>query len=519
MVYMKRYDGPWTEAEAAHLCRRAGFGGIPEEHAVLADIGMQPAVSTLVDYDPDDRSLDDQIQSLRDFEEFKRIKNPETDGALQGWWIYRMVHTHHPLQEIYTLFLHDHFVSEWSKVRDGVANRVNDGNDGSDPDEQRCTTGTLPPDEGRRNRITARLLFNQNELLRRTGHGAFRDLLLNVTRDPAMLIYLDNKDNFKGRAQENYGRELMELFSMGIGNYSEDDVREVSRALTGETIKTVCELDYPYTYFFHPAKHDREPKTVLGTVFNHRGRGQDTEQVIDLVLHHVSQSGISPAHDRLPATAVYIAWKLITWFVKEDIPIDHPAVEEFAEIFYTQKPNGYIYDMREALRTLLESKLFYDPQYRFRMYKHPVDFMVTSLRCLEVEEPRYTTTARSFLEKMGMRLFSPPSVNGWIHGKAWINSSSIINRFNYADRISRRSILNRKKTQLLLDQRHATSENDHEGVIEYLRSRLLQQPLAGGEMDILVEFAQSVPKGREAFRRRVNGLAHLMMAMPKYQQK
>lgn len=519
MVYMERYEGPWSEAEAAHLCRRAAFGGTPEEHAVLVDMGMQPAVSALVDYDPDDRALDDHIQSLRDFEEFQRIKNPETDAALQGWWIYRMAHTHQPFQEILTLFLHDHFVSEWNKVRDGVSDRVNDGNDGSLPDEQNCTSGSLAPDEGRRNRIVARLLRDQNELLRRTGHGAFRELLLAVTRDPAMLIYLDNQDNDKERPQENYARELMELFSMGIGNYSEDDVREVAKALTGETIKTVCELDYPYTYFFHPSKHSREPKTVFGTTFNHRGRGQDTEQVIDLVLTHVSQSGISQAHDRLPATSVYMAWKLITWFVREDIAIDHPAVEELAEIFYMQSPNGYNYDMREALRTLFESKLFYDAEHRFRMYKHPVDYMVTALRCLEVEEPRYTTTARSFLANMGMELFSPPSVNGWIHGRAWINSTSIINRFNYADRISKRSILNRKKTQILLDQNHASSEDDHEGVIEYLRSRLLQQPLSGEEMAVLTEFAQSVQGGREAFRRRVNGLAHLMMAMPKYQQK
>ncbi|MBZ0256470.1 DUF1800 domain-containing protein [bacterium] len=516
---MERYDGPWTEAEAAHLCRRAAYGGTPEEHATLAEMGMQPAVSALVDYDPDDHSLDGRIQSLRDFDEYQRIKNPETDASLQGWWIYRMVHTPQPFQEQLTLFFHDHFVSEWSKVHDGVSDAVNDGNDGSLPEDQRCTSGTLAPDGGRRNRITARLLREQNELYRREGHGAFRDLLRAVTRNPAMLIYLDNQDNEKERPQENYARELMELFSMGIGNYSEDDVREVAKALTGETLKTTCALDYPYSYFFHPSKHSREPKTVFGTTFNHRGRGEDTEQVIELVLNRVSNSGISDAHSRLPAASLYMSWKFITWFVNEDIPISHPAVEELAEIFYTQTPNGFNYDVREALRVLLESKLFYDSEYRFSMYKHPVDYVVTALRSLGVEDPRYTTTVRSYLASMGMELFSPPSVNGWIHGRAWINSSSIINRFNYADRVSRRVILNRKKSQLVLDLNYASNENDHEGVIEFLRERLIQQPLTGEEMDVLLEFAQSVRGGREDFRRRVNGLAHVMMSMPKYQQK
>lgn len=519
MAYMEAYSGPWTESEAAHLCRRLCFGGSPEEHVELAGKGLVDSVSSIIDYDPEDRSLDDEIANLRDFEENRRLKNPENHNSLQGWWLYRMVHSRQPFQEVLTLFMHDHFVSEWNKVRDGVSDAVNDGNDGSDPEEQRCTSGTLPPDSDRRDRITARLLKDQNELLRRQGHGRFQDLLLAVTRDPAMLIYLDNKLNEKGRPQENYARELMELFSMGIGNYSEEDVREVAKALTGETVKTTCRHDYPYTYFFHPSMHSREDKTVFGVTFNHRGRGQDTEQVIELVMNHISRSGISPAHDRLPATSVYMAWKFITWFVREDIPIQHPAVEELAEVFHAHKPNGYGGDVRETLRVLFQSKFFYEEENRVAMIKHPVEFSVSAIRGLGLDEVDYAGAIRSYLEQMGMTLFEPPSVNGWIHGPAWINSTSLINRFNYANRLSRRVLMTRKKTQELMDKGYIAHESDYEGMIEYLRARLIQQPLEGAEMDVLLGFANGLTGRRELARRAFNGLTHIMLCMPKYQMK
>ncbi|MBI1389987.1 MAG: DUF1800 family protein [bacterium] len=519
MVYMDRYSGPWTEEEAAHLARRAGFGARPDEISELTSMGLQGAVSSRVDYDPVDQALEDQIASLRDFENTMRLKNPEDDNSLQGWWLYRMVHTNQPLQEQFTLFLHDHFVSDWPKVNDEVSDGLNDGNDGSLPEEQNCTGGSLAPDENRKKRTVARLLKTQNDLLRTRGHGAFRDLVLAVTRDPAMLLYLDNRVNYKGRAQENYARELMELFTMGVGNYSEDDVREVARALTGESVKTACSLDYPYTYYFHSNLHDRDPKTVFGVTFNQPGRGQDTEFVVDLVMHRVSNSGISPAHARLPATAIFMAWKFITWFVSEDIRIDHPAVVELAEKFYREKPNGYIYDVRECLRTLFESTFFYDAEYRFGMFKHPADFVVNAVRQLDVEETDYTGTMRSYMASMGMRLFAPPNVAGWNHGRAWINSTNLIERFNYANRLSRRVIMHRARAQSILDSGYARDENDHDGIIEFLRARLIQQPLSGDEMDVLRRFAAEVTGGRDVFRRKVNGLVHIMMTMPKYQLK
>lgn len=519
MAYFELYVGAWTEEEAAHLYRRAGFGGRPEEIAAMTEAGMEAAVQRLVDYEPVDQALEDKIAALRNLPDFERIKNPQDHAALQGWWLYRMVHTNQPLQEQFTLFQHDHFVSEWGKVRDGVTSRVNAGTDGTH-ERARCSGGSLAPDEDRRDKITARLLREQNELLRQRGHGPFRDMLIAVTRDPAMLIYLDNKDNQKDRPQENYSRELMELFSMGVGNYTEEDVREVAKALTGETINTLCENDYPYSYTFFAPRHSRADKTVFGVTFNEFGRGADTEYVIDLILHQVSRSGISPFHDIYPATAVYMAWKFITWFIRADIPIDHPAVGELAEIFYNHQPNGYPYDVRETLRILFSSDFFYASENRFRMYKNPVDFMVMALRVLDLIESDYTGEAADFLAHMGMELFNPPDVAGWKHGQTWINSSSLLARFNYANRLSHYSILNRRIAFNLIDNGEVTDENDHGGLIEYFRKRLIQQPLNSEETAIFHQFLEGIPNSdNEAFRRKTAGLAHLMMTTPKYQQK
>lgn len=523
MALLDPYTGPWTSDEAAHLARRAGFGARPSELPSMVAAGMSDSVDALVDYDPLDAALEALIDSLPTEGDLGRVKNPDRDNYLQGWWLYRMVHTSQPLQEQFTLFLHDHFVLEWTKVAKGVSNRVNLGNDGTDPG-QRCTGGTLPPDSARKRRTITRLLRDQNELLRTAGHGPFRQTLRSITRDPAMLIYLDNRTNKKNRPQENYAREIMELFSMGVNNYSEDDVREVARAFTGETINRACEDDYPYDYVFNSSIHDTGFKSVFAEPpFNFTSDGEDTNHVIDLLLDRVSNSGITPAHSVLPATSLYVAWKFITWFVDETIGIDHPAVPELADFFRSTVAMGDIYNVRETLRRLFKSQLFFDPAYRYNMYKHPADFAVMALRNLEIEESSYTGNARKALEQMGMRLFSPPNVAGWNHGKAWINSSNQISRFNYADRLSGSGRMTNAYVDDLITAGHLADQQDHAGMIEYFRARLIQAPLRPEETTALNDFLQGVEtasgSANSRYRRKVRGLAHIVMSLPRYQLK
>lgn len=522
MAYIEPYTGAWSTDEAAHLGRRAAFGFRPDEQASRAAIGLSDSVDALVDYPAQDAALDAAIQSLPTTADNDLIRNPTGKRSLQGWWVFRMVYGNQPLQEQLTLFLHDTLVSEWAKVASGVSTNVNNGNDGSITG-QTCTTGTLAPDSSRRGQIILRLMRDQNELLRQEGSGAYEELLRLVTRDPAMLIYLDNRLNIKGKAQENYAREIMELFSMGVGNYTEQDVQEIARAFTGETINTSCAADFPYNYLYNAAQHDTNSKTVFADTFNFAGAGQDTDHVISLIVNRISGASVSPAHSTLPATAVYMAWKLITWFVNEAIPIDHPAVPEFADYFYNNQPNGYRYDVREFLRALLKSQLFWDPAYRHTMYKSPADFLAMSLRMLEVRETSFSSQVGSYLNGMGMDLLEPPNVGGWLHGTPWINSGSIIRRYNYGNRLSGTSIATDAYCDAFTTNAIVSGTTDHAGLVEFFRARLIQTDLRPSDQSVLMNFLQVIESGSGSatskFRRKVRGLIHLVMATPQYQLK
>lgn len=519
MNYFKPYEGQWAKSETAHLLRRAGFGGLPDEIDTLQHLTVKNAVSYVLDYPDKDEVLDETMASLRPYGFISGVVNPDELKDVQAWWLYRMRHATYPLQEQLTLFWHDHFVSDYPTVYGEIPGRVNNGNDGSVVN-QSCSRGTLGEDPDRRHKMTIRLLQEQNHLFREEGCKGFRDLLLKVTRDPAMLIYLDNHLNTASAPQENYARELMELFSMGVGNYTEEDVREIARALTGESLNKRCLSDWPYSYRHNRGTHDREDKTVFGVTFNeYREVGKDTEIVIDLVMHQVSKSGISPAHDRLPATAVYMSWKFLTWFVHEEIPITHPAVEELAEIFYENQPNGYRYDIRELLRTVFTSEFFYAPEYRYTMVKHPADYVITAMRTLEMDEYSYHDGAAVKMRDMGMSLFEPPNVAGWNHGKSWINSGSTLARFNYADYVSSYQFMNRRYCQTLLDDGVFASEDDHDTMIRYYSNRLLQEDISDEEYDVLNDYVRRINSGRDIFYRKIRGLVYLIMTMPKYQLK
>lgn len=526
MALLDPYAGPWTAGEAAHLARRAGFGAPPATLTAMVGAGMSDAVDELVDYLPTDAPLDALIAGLPSTTDNDRIKAPVGSSQIEGWWIYRMVHSTQPMQQQFALFLHDTLVSEYGKVSSNVTNSADDGNDGSQAG-QACNNGVagLPPDPTRRNRIVARLMLDQNRIFTEQGHGAYEILLKTITRDPAMLIYLDNRLNIKGKAQENYAREVMELFSMGVGNYTEEDVREVARALTGETIDNACSSNWPYTYLYRANQHDTNPKTVFGNTFNFAGAGQDTDHVIGLIMNRISGSSVSPNHSVYPATCLYMAWKMLTWFVSESIDIAYPAVPELGNFFHTNAiPNGYNYDVREALRRLLKSQFFYDTQWRYNMYKHPADFVVTALRNLGLDDTNYTGSTYNSMRNMGMRLFEPPNVAGWNHGAAWINSGNLVARFNYANRLSGSSIMTDAYCDNLITGGHVANTDDDAGLLEYFRARLIQTPLTPDETAVFTAFYAGI-KGASAvtsqsqFRRKARGTVHVMMTMPRYHLK
>jgi uncharacterized protein (DUF1800 family) len=529
MALLDPYTGPWTKAEAAHLSRRTTFGATAAELSARESAGVSVAVDSIVDYAPIDSNLEQLINALPGgTAENNRLKDPVDARDIEGWWLFRMVHSSQPLQQQFALFLHDHFVSEYGKTSANVPNASNEGNDGSQAGQPCLSTiNPLPPDPTRKRRIVARLLQDQHRLFLEKGHADFRSMLIDITRDPCMLIYLDNRLNTKNRPQENYAREIMELFSMGVGNYTENDVQAMARAFTGETIRVGCALGWPYDYTYSTNNHDTSSKTVFGVNFSNPNTtaGLDTVKCIDLILERVSGSNVSPHHKVYPATAVYMSWKFMRWFVNETIPIDHQAVGELADFFYNNTSvSGYRYNVRETLRKLFKSQFFYDSSNRLKIIKHPADYIVTALRSLGLSDSSYTGSVYSSMRNMGMRLFEPPNVAGWEHGRTWINSSSVIARFNYANRMSTTNVLTNAAIDALLANSTFADYTDHAGIMNYFAERLLLDSLTPDEAAVFNQLfvdvdAGSTATGLSLFRKKVRAALHLTMTMPRYQLK
>ena len=392
--------------QAAHLLERAGFGGPPAEIEELASLGLHGAVSRLVDYEQVDDS------DLLPFDESgiwdpgmdpfppsraaavrigrrngralgvdvlpegsSRPLQPVVDKFFYGlrsnvletrrlalWWADRMVSTPRPLEEKMTLFWHDHFATSEVKVRD------------------------------------VRKMHLQNRTLRKHATADFQSLVLAVMRDPAMLVYLDNRENVKENPNENFGRELLELFTMGVGNYTEQDIREASRAFTGWTNDV---LDF----HFDAELHDDGPKMFLG----HEGH-LGGEDVLDVILGQ-------------PATARFIAGKVYRYLVREDL---EPALQ--AELGRHLRESGY--ELKALLRKILSSRDFYSAPSVATQIKSPVQLVVSTYRKLGVRKAPTVPDMNSLTGRLGQQLLYPPNVAGWAGGRTWITPATLLERGN-----------------------------------------------------------------------------------------
>ena len=305
-------------------------------------------------------------------EERKRLRQElvERGLALKAWWIGEMLATDSPLTERMTLFWHNHFTSSLQKVRSSA------------------------------------LMARQNELLRRHALGSFATLLHAASKDPAMLVYLDGARSRRGKPNENFAREVMELFTLGEGRYGELDIREAARAFTGWSVEPDSG-----EYRWRPMLHDEDDKRVLGYVGNWRG-----EDVLDILLAE-------------PATAEFVVAKLWKEFISPQ-----PDPREVARIAGRFKASTY--QVKVALRELLLSPAFWAPENRGALVKSPVELVVGTLREFEVRVPDPLPFA-FLLRTLGEDLFSPPNVKGWPGGEAWINSSTLLARKQFTERLLR----------------------------------------------------------------------------------
>ncbi len=456
----------------SHLMRRAGFGATREELEERVAKGYEATVEELVQ--PEDSSGADEL-FLHRYQPCS--KNPPSTPPMGTFnWMYHLLNTKRLLEEKMTLFWHQIFATGNSKV------------DNYDR------------------------MLAQIALFRRHGMGNFRDLLIQLARNPTMIFWLDNNENHKQAVNENWGRELLELFSIGVGNYTEEDVRDASRAFTGWTmgakIPSIPYGRHPWIFEYKAEDHDGGEKSFLGHDGHFNG-----EDIIDIIIQQ-------------PACARFIARHLYNFFVADEPqvpawqdtpPRDPEALDILATVFTESK-----YEIRPVLRTLFNSDFFKEA--RFAKVKSPVEVVTGTLRLVGGYEFPQPTMAELSEEpgNMGQEMLNPPSVEGWHTGSEWINSGSLMSRINFvADKVGDtgrpgiQSIINRLKTRGDL-----SPEALVDGCLDLLgplemepktRQHLIEQAEEGGALRWEVE------EGDGTSAQRVAEMLQLVVATREYQ--
>ena len=386
--------------QARHLLWRAGFGGTPRQIQTLASWGIERAVDHLVDYTDVSYTSDETEEfdpaiirppSAEEREAYRRARARQDENFIarirvereqreradrrqirevQRWWLKRMIESPRPLEEKLTLFWHGHFATSYRTIEDSYH------------------------------------MYMQNRLFRRHATGSYADLLYAIIRDPAMIAYLDNNDSRVGRPNENLARELMELFSLGVGNYTEADIKEGARALTGYTFQ-----DDQFTLV--ERNHDKGDKRILGEQGNLHG-----DDFVTAIL-------------RQRTCPEFITRKLYAYFVADlpddDSLIDTPTKRVLRDLANTFQRNRYT--TGPTLKKLFLSAHFYSPSIMNEQIKSPTQLIVGAVRSLNTPV-RDLATLLDAMDLMGQHILYPPSVKGWPGGRTWINTSTLFVRQN-----------------------------------------------------------------------------------------
>jgi uncharacterized protein (DUF1800 family) len=464
----------WTVFHAAHLLNRAGFGGTPDEIAALHKMGLQAAVNSLIAGEEDDdlfpppelttpeewvarrqklRQAESDMER-RELQKQSRVEERRQLLALREWWLNRMRYSPYPLQEKMTLFWHGHFATSFEKVN------------------------------------LALFIWQQNETLRAGSLGNFRNLTKAVTRDPAMMRYLDTDKSSKEKPNENFSRELMELFTLGEGvRYTEQDVREGARAFAGYRID-------PRDLQWIRAKRqaDTGEKLFMGKRGNFSG-----DEVVDIICDQ-------------PECADFMARKFLKFFAVEE-PSDRAVRALGAEL----RSSGY--DVKPTLRALFTSAEFYSPAAMRSQVKSPVQWVVQSAKVLDTPMMSFKVLDPT-LGQMGQTLFGPPNVKGWDGGRAWITSATLLLRCNLAGyMVNGRGVSGAKGKPGVNVQLEKIAPRDLRSdagkLCDALAFRLMNDNLRAADRERLVEFVRE--RGAKASDSTIRDLLHLMMSTPEYQ--
>lgn len=437
-------DSYWTD----HLLRRAGFGTTLKEQSYYRDLGYDGTLKELLHPESVSDEALDKILYEQNFD-FTDL------GDLRRWWIYRMNFSRRPLAEKLTLFWHGHFATS-------NAGKVNN----------------------------PYLMYQQNLTFRNQGLGNFQDLLLAVSKDPAMILYLDNQQNTKNKPNENYAREVMELFTMGIGNYTEPDVKEAARAFTGWMA--------PNGFYFNRKQHDMGAKTFLGQSGNFGG-----EDIVKILAAR-------------PETAKFISKKLITYFCMDD-PADN-FVQKVSDVYLSSKQ-----DIRSVLQCIFTSDEFRSDKSYHCKIKSPAEYVIGTMKLLQVD--KIDGDLPAVMARLGQNLFEPPNVKGWDGCMAWIATDTLMERFNFAARISTQKFDAKEgyiNPAVLASQFSSNSAKD---MVDHFLARLVDQDVPPSARKQLLAYVSTTLDGQVAatlpdaktLEAKMRGLLHLIMTLPSYQ--
>lgn len=430
-------ESPWNRAAAAHLFRRVGFGASSRELDEAVARPPDEVARQLVRGERASPSVARDFEALADT--VAASNNPE---GLAAWWLHRMLHTTDPALEKFTLFWHGHFATSAAKVRE------------------------------------ADLMLAQNRMFRTRACGPFEKLVQAVSRDPAMLLYLDSATNRKVRPNENYAREVMELFCLGLDNYTERDIQQTARAFTGWEVRNG-------KFKFNAFQHDTREKTIFGQRGNFDG-----DEAVRIILAQ-------------PAAARFIALKLFRFYVCDE-PAPRPElVEPLATML---RENDF--QIGPVVERIAGSQLFFSRLARGRKVRGPVDLAMNVLKALETT----TNTKRLFsdLSALGQGVLYPPNVKGWDGGRAWLNSSTLLGRANLVRRLVDDSKDRFAGGDLAaLVEKHANSPTQ---AVDWLAELLLAAPIGDEARNTLAEVAQNKDKPRGCAN-----LVHALATLPEFQ--
>jgi len=479
----------WDLQKAAHLLNRAGFGGTPDEIKAFCELGFDKAVQTVLD-GPDDATqfpkpawaqptnllaLHQQMMTLtadekKQMQQMVQKQYRQDDIDLINWWLNRMRFTSNPFREKLTLFWHGHFATSVEKVHDSY------------------------------------MMWQQNELLLQHAFGNFGLMVKSISRDPAMLVWLDTRESKKDHPNENFAREVMELFTLGIGNYTENDVQEGAKAFTGYRIAPTDE-----TFRYAPFQHDEGVKTFLGQTGPFTG-----DDIIDIILQQ-------------PSCAKFIAKKLWTFYAYEDP--DPSLVDALASNFRSSS-----YEIRPLMSDIFRSAEFYSPDSVRQQIKSPVQWVVQTSKVLETPLARPQITINA-LRQLGQVPFAPPNVKGWDGGRSWITTSTLLYRYNMANFAVGNGPLRIERLRKIANPNAPAAPNsfdvqnyqgpdlakvipaqvraDPKRTIAYLCFRLYQDPLTPRDTETFVKYLSD--HGPTPTDDTYRELLHLMMSTPQYQ--